>query len=100
MAAFVASSVDILDLGVPESSQRVKGRAPSGRRAVGECSVLDGKTGCWDGVTKRGELPVVSIAYQKQPDRQIAEGGSAAWQRGNQDQFDKVRKCLFADRDR
>lgn len=39
--------------------------APRVRKAVGECSVLDGITG----VTKWGELLVVSIAYQKQSDR-------------------------------
>jgi hypothetical protein len=83
MAAFVASSADILDLDLSESSQRGERRGPSRRRTVGECSALEGITGA----TKRGELPVVSIAYQRQSDRQIAERGMVAWQRDDLNEF-------------
>lgn len=83
MAAFVASSADILDVDLSESSQTGERRGPNRRRTVSECSALDGITG----VTKRGELPVVSIAYQKQSDRQIAERGKAAWQRDDLNEF-------------
>lgn len=42
---------------------------------------LNSERNDWDGVTKCGELPVVSIAYQKRSGTQIAEIGMIAWQR-------------------